>query len=124
MSDDEIKLFYQKNNRRYHESHIVGFKRHDYNEFSCIKTVLLHNPRGPAMHRTDNDRIRWYLYGIIHMQTETYCAAANMTEEETFLFMLTYGEELPLKMAEVHPDHNPLLKYTPLIMVEDKLDYE
>lgn len=73
-----------------------------------------HNPNGVSI--IFENKVAWAHDGTRVFDTEEFCKAHGLSPEETLLFHLYYGEELPLSLDDVHPDHNPLLKYTPIIM--------
>ena len=117
-NDSSIELFYQEDSPTFYESYVIGRRRNGFhgNKHSQVVNVLVHNPRGPATVRVDNKRLRWFINGehIEGNSTEDYCNKANMSDEDKFFFMITYGDKLPSKLDDVHPDHNPLLTMKPV----------
>ena len=80
-----------------------------------------HNPHGVSLLFKPDDekhKVAWACNGQRIFDTEEFCKAHNLTPEETLILHLTYGEELPWLLEDVHPDHNPLLKY-PIIKMEE-----
>lgn len=53
-----------------------------------------HRDDGPALISFDGTRERWYLYGKWIASTREYCASVEMTDEETVVMILKYGESL------------------------------
>ena len=108
--DNKIKLYHKLECDSYHDHYIVGITKPHIIIPSQPRHIHLHNPCGPAL-LTSNARnmCSWYLNHQQYKLTEEYCNDANMSDEDKFLFMLTYGNTLPENIDKIHPDHNPTL---------------
>ncbi len=56
--------------------------------------TLHHRIDGPAM--IGSKYVAWFLYGDEIRKTRTFCIRLNMSDEDTCLWLLKYGETLPI----------------------------
>lgn len=64
-----------------------------------------HRVDGPACIELDNDMIMFYITDRGFHMTTSFCEAAGMSEEETFMWVLRFGDELPTTIGEYYGEN-------------------
>lgn len=67
-----------------------------------IKTRKRHRIDGPAMIDFHYGEIGFWINDMIYGRTTEYCKAAGMSDEETFMWVLRFGDRLPTTIAEYY----------------------
>lgn len=107
----ELHLYHKLECNRYFEHHLVS-----PNTSLPYDNFVKHNPSGFCSHKISTGAVTWNLYNKRFSNTTEYCQIANLSEEDTFFFTLTYGDTLPNHINDVHPNHNPILTMTPKVL--------
>lgn len=102
------------------ENYAVCIKTHVFPPISR-RHIVRHNPYGPAMIICENNEIRWYYLNGVITSTQEFCTAHQLSEEDTFFYTLTYGEYLPTKLKDLHPNHNPLSLFNSITTIDYQL---
>ena len=62
-----------------------------------------HRVDGPAVIDMDEcGDIDFWVNGVVYYSTELYCQAAGMSDEETFMWVLRFGDKLPTTCSEFY----------------------
>ena len=70
---------------------------------------LGYNNNGPSLITLNTGEVAWGKHEKEFFNTEQYCKAYNLSDEDTFFFKITYGDNLPHHTDNLHPLHNPIL---------------
>lgn len=65
---------------------------------------IMHNTHGPAyINKIDgrDEDILYIVHDIIILETREYCEACGFSDEDTVLWLLKYGETLPINHKDV-----------------------
>ena len=95
----------------YHEHYAVFIKSNVPHD-----KKIRHNPFGFAVCRPDANNIKWFCFDKQIFKTEDFCLMSNLSEEDTLFYHLTYGDDLPSNLENVHPNHNPLLNMDIIVL--------
>lgn len=89
--------------------------------------IVGYNNNGPSLivFNEDDDivDISWGKHDITFTKTSDYCKAYNLSDEDTFFFTMTYGEELPDLLEDLHPMHNPILNMSVHTVLIEYIEY-
>ena len=61
-----------------------------------------HRTDGPAYIDVDFESVDFWVNGVVHYSTELYCKVAGMSDEETFMWVLRFGDFLPNTCEEYY----------------------
>lgn len=61
-----------------------------------------HRTDGPAYIDIDDERVWFYVNGCRYVHTKTFCEVSGMSKEETLLWVLRFGDELPMTCEEYY----------------------
>lgn len=68
-----------------------------------------HRTDGPAVIELDMDDVAGYIdfwvNGSVYYSTKQYCEAAGMSDEDTFMWVLRFGDDLPQTAAEFYGEN-------------------
>lgn len=66
---------------------------------------MKHRVDGPAVIDCFSGVVVFVVQDIAHFRTRSFCEAANMSKEERFMWILTYGEDLPHNIVGFYGDN-------------------
>lgn len=90
----------------YHERLPMGYGRRITRHFHTTRPDIVylyfgnrHRVDGPAHIDLHAGAVLFFINGITYSNTREYCVKAEMTAEDSFIWVLRYGDELPTACA-------------------------